>query len=198
MTNKIYLLFLLFIISSQVHSQTYSNLEGFYSLIDNSVMYADSLVSKSKDYKVIISLPPKLELLKTKIIDSFIKEGYKVSSKDSVEENALTYSLLNVEIDYSIPFKEGLFGDYLVTRNLSVNGSVLIQEEKHYKKPRNFLFNITDIVNLEEIPGLENRNINFTVGNIPEPKLITNLLEPILVVGTLIVTIILFFTIRGK
>jgi len=199
MVNKIYLIVFLLIALTQAKSQTNSNLEKIYLLIDRSVEYADSIACLESNLNSInLSLPNHFDVLKPRIINSFINKGYKVISRDSVDNKLMIYSLLNVGTEYSDIFKDGFFGDYFVTRKLSLTGSVLIQAEKFFYKPNQFYFMVTDTVRVEETENLENKFIPFTRGVLPDPMLLNNLLEPILVVGTLIVTIILFFTIRGK
>lgn len=77
-------------------------------------------------------------------------------------------------------------------------GSYLIVKSNNMIQPFEYAAAKTDTIKLEEISALENQTLPFTQAKIPAQPLLTSLLEPIIVVGTLIVTVILLFTVRGK
>jgi len=55
-----------------------------------------------------------------------------------------------------------------------------------------------DTVNLSDLSEIENQNLPFTKGKVPSQPFFTGFWEPIIAVSTLILTVILLFTIRSK
>jgi len=179
------------------HPQTKTNLEIVYSLLDQSADKIDSVLTKGDNaFSFKFSSPPEYQFLRAKILDSFIKRSYNIK-QESGSAN-LEYNIANIFTSYGESFKDGFFGDYYVERFIVVQGSVIISNSG--KKFSSIDFNETyrDSVRIEEITALENESLPFTKSQIPPPPVFSNLLEPIIVVGTLIVTVILLFTIRSK
>lgn len=110
----------------------------------------------------------------------------------------MEYNITGVSTNYGESFKDGFFGDYYVVRSVVVQGSAIISNSEKIFSSIDFIKAYRDTIKIEEIPALENESLPFTKSQIPPPPVFSNLLEPIIVVGTLIVTVILLFTIRSK
>ena len=179
-------------------SQPADNLSIFNNLIDNSIVKVDSSAAASKgNLPVKLSLPQPLELLRSKIILAFQQKGYLVRENND-GSSFLNYSLMDANVSYRDPFKDGLFGSVLTDREIKLEGSYFIATNSGVNQPVYFTETYTDTVKIDDIPFLENRSLPFTQGEIPQPPLLSNLLEPAIVIGALITTIILFFTVRSK
>ncbi|NMB80520.1 MAG: hypothetical protein GYA14_01745, partial [Ignavibacteria bacterium] len=112
-------------------------------------------------------------------------------------ETKLEHTIKNIRVEYSNPYKDGFFGDLLIERIIKIDAN-LILSDKSGIKTYDMNDSYKDTVEVESIGRIENPAIPFTQSAIPELPFFSNLLEPIIVVGTLIVTIILFFTVRSK
>lgn len=195
--KRIFLIFFALILSnSTVLPQHKTNLDVVYQLIESSITRIDSMVSnREKISDFSYTSPDSYDFLKSRIADNLIRAGYKFDGSGS--KVSLEYSIQNIKVEYADPFKDGFFGDLMVKRNVFFEGIVLLTGPDGVASiPLNE--SLSDNVELDRIAEIEDQSIPFTRGTIPEIPLFSNLLEPIIVVGTLIVTIILFFTVRSK
>lgn len=178
-------------------SQVKDNLNVYYDLIDRSVAKVDSAVNVSKENLFVkISVPQPLEQLKSKVILAFQQKGYKV--KEENDGLILNYILIDALLNYKNSYKDGLFGDVLCDREINLSGSYFIADNKGVGEPVYFNFTNTDTVIVDEIQNLESKVLPFARGELPQPPLLSNLMEPAIVIGALITTVILFFTVRSK
>lgn len=195
--KRIFLVFFLLIISnSPVLLQQKTNLDIAYQLISNSISKIDSfVVNREKISNFSYTSPDSYNFLKSKVADNLLKSGYKFDGSGS--NTSLEYSIHNIKVEYTEPFKYGFFGELMVKRNVIFEGIALFTGPDGVVSIR-LNESLIDSVELGRIAEIEDQSIPFTRGTIPEIPLFSNLLEPIIVVGTLIVTIILFFTVRSK
>jgi len=184
--------------ASNYFFQSKSNLSVFEQLIDKSVSNIDSVVTKSgRNKNIKISVPSSLEQLNPFLISSFKKREFAVNPK---EENGYleNFTLTTAAVNYRNSFKDGLIGDVFVEREILFEGARFAITQGGFEEPVYFKFSNVDTVNVDDIPLLENKSMPFTQGQIPSPPLLSNLLEPIIVVGTLITSVVLLFTVRSK
>lgn len=196
--KKIFLIaFCLTAFAGFVHPQTKTNLEIVYSLLDQSADKIDSVLKgENNSFSFKFNSPPDYQFLRAKILDSFIKRSYNIKQENGSAN--LEYNITNISTSYGESFKDGFFGDYYVERSVVVQGSAIISNSGKNFSSIDFNETYRDSVRIEEITALENESLPFTKSQIPPPPVFSNLLEPIIVVGTLIVTVILLFTIRSK
>jgi hypothetical protein len=179
-------------------AQTKTNLEKFFQLIDNSMLHISKGVDKATVIALSVNGPASLELLKPKVTESFSSNGFKIGNDNITGAAKLMYSLNQTSVEYGEAEKDGFFGEIICERKISLKGIVTIDFTDTQVK--SFVINesIKDTIKVDEIKNLEDPTITFTQGVRPEIPFLSNLLEPVLVVGTLITTIILLFTVRGK
>jgi hypothetical protein len=193
----IYLVF--FIFSGAISkAQSESNLNLIYKLIDKSVHQADSLLSGNKSVVLTTTMPYILEVLKPSIIKAFSNRGYELRTSSTSTEPGINYNLVYAKVEYKDSFTDGLFGGAMLERNVSINGFFTITKSNKLSQPIEFTKTIQDTVSVSAISALENQSLPFTQAPIPSMPLLSNLWEPIAVVGTLIVTVILLFSVRSK
>ncbi len=169
-----------------------------YSLIDKSVVKLDSLLNSSKTISLDVISSPGLEILKPRVFVKFSGLGYNVKSKAENGAIKISYNIVNCKTEYSDLRKDGWFGSTILDRKISVNVSSIITFADGSIKPVEFTESITDIVKTDDIKMIEDASLTFTQSQIPQIPFFQNLLEPVIVVGALITTVILLFTIRGK
>ncbi len=178
--------------------QKLDNLNVYYSLIDRSVAKIDSAINVPKEnFFVRLSIPQPLDQLSSKIILAFRQKGYKIKEEND-GPSVLNYVLIDTKVSYKNPYKDGFFGDVLADREVKLNGSYFLAANTNIGEPVYFNLTHNDTVVVDEIPNLESKSLPFTQGEQPQPPLLSNLLEPAIVIGALITTIILFFTVRSK
>ena len=179
-------------------AQSKTNLEKFFQLIDNSVVKVGEVVGKTENVALSVTGPASLELLKPKLLAAFSNRGYKMKNENSDEIAKVTYSLNQAKVEYANAEKDGFFGDVVAERIVSLNGIVSIISSDGLLKTFDVNESAKDTIIVDEIKNYEDSTVPFTQGKKPEVSFFSNLLEPILVVGTLVTTIILLFTVRGK
>ena len=195
--NKSKLIFFISLISGWLFAQPITNIDVCYKLINQSVASVDSVYSQMKEKPAVeISVPAALDQLRTNIITAFQDKGYNVTQSQNIP--SIYFIINNSLIKYEEPFTKGLFGDAYVQRKINLTGSYFLTEKQNTSTPKSFYFEYSDTVSMDSIRDLESKNLAFTQANIPPAPVLSNLMEPIIVVGTLITTIILLFTIRSK
>jgi uncharacterized protein involved in outer membrane biogenesis len=190
--------FALFVVPVLVTAQTKTNLEKFFQLIDNSVAKASDGIVKTDVLSLSVTGSASLELLKPKVTESFSRLGYKIKNENSADAAKVTYALNQVKVEYANAEKDGFFGDVVAKRIVTLSGIVSVSSPDGSIKSFEVNESAKDTIAVDEIKNFEDSTVPFTQGNKPEVSFFSNLLEPVLVVGTLVTTIILLFTVRGK
>ena len=167
-------------------------------MIHKSVTKADSLIAHKGAIYLSVNSPKSLEILKPIVIQSFTDIGYILKSSDREADIEVNYILSSVKVEYASAFLEGFFGSTHLERNISTDYSLIITNKD--KTIKSFELNEIkkDTVNLSDLSEIENQNLPFTQSKVPSQPFLTGFWEPIIAVGTLILTVILLFTIRSK
>ncbi len=187
---------LYFLLNSAILAQPKTNLDIFYMMVDSSVNSFISQVPPSdKNIKLILNLGDRYSFFNNKIINEINSSEKKLidRSNDAITVN---YVIENINVDYGEIFRDGFFGDYLITRNLLLKGNYLIGTNSALFNEFSYSFN--DTIKFDEINLIENGSFEFTRGKIPAEPFFSSLFEPIVAVGTTAFAVILFFTIRSK
>lgn len=190
--------FFVLITSFSLTAQTQTNLDVIYKLMDRSVSRTDSILGTKQTINLSFTSSPILEVLKPKMFQMFNEHRYLLTSSALESNSAVNYTVTSLKVEYRNPFSDGLFGGLLLEREISFDYSLTITRTDKTIKSFSYIENQIDTVKLDEISGLENQTLPFTQSLIPSTPLLSNLWEPIIVVGTLIVTIVLLFSIRSK
>lgn len=199
MKNKFSILLLLiaaFVVD--ISAQRKSNLEIIYSLIDRSAVKTESAIGAKQNIYLDITAPQTLDVLKPRIQEAFNSKGYLLLSRKDDVHKSVSYTLVSAKIEYKDSFSDGLFGGTMLLREVNLAGFVSIENGDGIIKPLQFWESSTDTVKLDELNSIENQTLPFTQAQVPSLPLLSNLWEPIIVIGTLIVTVILLFTVRSK
>ncbi len=187
-----FFLFLLIIVPS--YSQTETNLQVFYNLVDSAVVRIKSdLPANQKQINMVMNLGTEFSLFKNRIIATFSENGVSIKNNDSL----LTVNLVidNAATNYNEIFRKGFLGDFYVTRTINLSGNYLISSNE---KLNEFDISANDSVKVDDIKNLETISYPFTKAELPGEPFLPSLLEPVLAIGTAAAAIILFFTIRSK
>jgi len=188
----------LFFNFNSIFSQTRDNLSQIYSLVDSSVT---KLVNSNKlvegKYSLNLVSPENYYLLRERAKFDFAKNGIINNSSDSSNNIRINYSIDKAGVFYGDMFRDGWFGEYLLIRETTLLGTTsIVNSDKTFAKE--FSFSKIDTVKLKSIKKLENSNLPFTKNDIPAEPFFSSLFEPFIAVGTVVVTVVLLFTVRSN
>lgn len=114
-----------------------------------------------------------------------INENSQISLKLDVHEFEIMY--IEVGDEYS--------------RSIKIDASVaLVDKNGELKIIDSIVASFIDKINSDDINLIENEMFPFTQGKVPKPKksFFDELLEPVIVVGAAVLTVVLFFSVRTK
>lgn len=169
-----------------------SPLEIIYRLIDSSA------ASVSRDIPKDTGIIPELhfpEGLQTLHNYSFAKLKGLGKPSGSSAMLRLDYTLLEAKTDYIRLKRKGLFGDYVVEREISLRGNYTAE---NLDSLRSFSYIYKDEIDPEIAVKLESPLLPFTRDQMPEAPFFSNLTEPAVAITAAAITVILFFTARSK
>ncbi len=191
--SQLFIFFLFFNVS--IRSQETSNLQVFNNLTD------------SVSYKILEVLPNNISSLELKpynendlsilyefIRAKLIKSGIRMSSETKYDEK-LSINFNEAKIEYKDLFKNHLFGDYFMTRQVKLSGNFILERQN---KILDFDFCVIDTVEFDIYTNLENKIYSITEGIPPKEPFFSSLMEPLIAISATATAIILFFTIRSK
>lgn len=193
--KKIFLVLISIVMGiSGVQAQTKTNLEVFFSLIDSSVSVIDAELPEETFLSLQVNLPGHYSIFHN-AISSKVSELNSASFTVS-DTIVIKYDIYGVSVEYSEPERESIFGDFFSERKCTLEGSYA--SNKSSKTINKFSLSYADTLVYESIEKVENKGLPFTAGNRPEAPLFDSLLEPIVLIGSGVVAIVLFFTVRSN
>lgn len=195
MIKKIVLILCLQVV---VSAQLKSNLIVINDLVDKSVsMFQLSIPVKST---IFLNYQSRLgETLFSNRIQSLLdRKGAKFVFNPNKADYFLNYNLDLAEVVYEEIIKEGFLEDFNVARRVNLNGSFRLTKANSVLISNEFNLTETDTVKYSSVKSLETPNLVFTTSEIPDEPFWSSLLEPAIAIGTIIVAILLFFTVRSN
>ena len=190
-------LFFLIPFSVTAQSQSPSNLEVFYTLVDSA---SDMLIKDLGDAKKVnleLNFGIDYSIFANQVRGKLLRNGVQLVTDQNEGENFVRVNLVldNSYVGYSEQEKDGLFGDFYTERTIKISGNYFISRNSEVE---DFGFTSKDQVRVEDVDELENRSYPFTQGDLPPEPFFSTLWEPIVAIGAAAVTVILFFTVRSK
>ncbi|MGA7721968.1 MAG: hypothetical protein WCA84_12440 [Ignavibacteriaceae bacterium] len=189
----------LLLYSLELHSQTKSNLEIFYTLADSAAINAvKNIPADETNVKLDFGTGNIYSIFNNKLMESFQKAGKTVLNGPKYDSTAINVSFRidKTNIGYGELFQKNLFGDFYTERQINISGNYILFFKGMIS--HNFQFSYSDTVNVTEIKNIENIAFPFTQGKIPTEPLLTSIYEPVIGLGAAALTVILFFTVRSK
>lgn len=189
------ILFLLF--QSAAYSQTTSNLDQFYTLIDSASNNLLKDLGDTKKVNLELNFGTDFSVFANQVRGKLLRNGIQLIGENSDDKNFVRVNFVvdNSFVGYSDPEKDGIFGDFFTERTVELSGNYFISNNPQVKE---FKLTAKDTINVEEVEKVENRSYPFTQGDLPPEPFFSSLLEPIVAIGAAAVTVILFFTVRSK
>ncbi len=193
--RKIFPIILVLSISQNLYSQS-SNLTICYSIVDSIsntiLMELDERDSCFVETKWIEGS----DILKNRFLLN-IKEKVRVDFANKNLNTKLILFIDSVGVAYPRIWRNGLFGSYFVERKITLKGNYrLAINRKNILKE--ILYIKSDTVEVEKIGQLENSQFAFTQSEIPTEPFVESLVEPVIAIGTAILSVVLFFFVRTQ
>lgn len=187
-------LFLISLFQIQSYSQTISNLDVFYNLVDSASGYLLKDLADIKTVKLTLNLGNDYSIFANQIRGKLVRNQIRVTNSDS-NATEVNFVLDNAFVEYTEPEKNGIFGDFFTERTIRLSGNYFISGKSQINK-----FNLVDkdTVNIEDIEILENRSYPFTQGELPTEPFFYSIWEPVAAISAAAITVILFFSVRSK
>ena len=182
--------------TSGIFAQSKTNLDIFYMLVDSSVNDFMSQVPQSEDsVELELNLGESYSIFENKIIADLYSSG-KILAEKNKNAKQINYIIDDANVEYGEIFRDGFFGDYFISRKISLRGNYLVRINSASFNEFNYTSN--DTIKYDEIIDVENESFPFTRGDIPSEPFFSGLFEPVVAIGTAALAVILFFTIRSK
>ena len=175
-------------------SQSKTNLEVFYSLVDLSV--AQFIYSSNPPAKIKVEMNngDVYSIFNNRILGNLKSKGI-VPANDMRDSLLLfSYTVEKPLTQYTEIFRDGLFGSFFVQREISLKGNYFYSGSGK----KEFYFSYSDSVKVDDIKNLENISFKFTNAALPPEPFFTGLFEPVVALGTAAAAVILFFTVRSR
>ena len=199
-TRNSYFIIILFVLcfSSELFSQTLSNLERINLLVDISTEEISSNLQDTSDsYNLVNKTPDEYSILNNRVIAGLSKNGIKIDS-DSSHSNNINYIISHAGVEYSDLFRDGLFGEYLLERKFDIMGNYVVKKTGIVISSDMFEISKIDTISYDNFAFIENNSLPFTNANVPSEPFLPSIVEPVIAITAIAVTIILFFTVRTK
>lgn len=141
-------------------------------------------------------------IVKQPIADELLSKGYRVYL-DSITENSdnisVTVHPTQLSVKYGDSFQEGLFSSKKTQRSCTVAFNVEIVEYPSNRMllHNNFYKTASDTISVSEIAFVEQGNIESARAPYPRGNFIERIAEPLVIIGTVGVAVLLFFTLRN-
>lgn len=110
----------------------------------------------------------------------------------------LNYKINNAGVKYSKVVKEGFLGEFSVERKLIYAGEFSLRDKQKFIDQKGFEFSVKDTVDYKSLQRIEHPMLEFTKGEVPDESFWDVFLEPVVAIGTIVLTVILLFSVRSK
>lgn len=195
--NSFRYLFLISLFQISVYSQTISNLERFYTLIDSASSLLIKDLGDAKKVNLELNFGIDYSVFANQVRGKLLRNEVQLVGDNSDELNFVRVNFVvdNSFVGYSEPEKDGIFGDFFTERTITLSGNYFISNNSQVK---DFKLTAVDTINVEDVEYVENRSYPFTRGDLPPEPFFSSLLEPIVAIGAAATVIILFFSVRSQ
>ena len=195
--NSLRYLFLISLFQISVYSQTISNLDRFYALIDSASSLLIKDLGDAKKVNLELNFGIDYSVFANQVRGKLLRNGVQLVGDNSEDQNFVRVNFVvdNSFVGYSEPEKDGIFGDFFTERTINLSGNYFISNKSQVK---DFKLTAVDTINVEDVEYVENRSYPFTLGDLPPEPFFSSLLEPIVAIGAAATVIILFFSVRSQ
>ncbi|MGD8777864.1 MAG: hypothetical protein PVH88_02765 [Ignavibacteria bacterium] len=190
---------LIIIITCITNAQPKSNLEIINSLIDSAAgEISNNYEHISSQFLLQINTPEEFDFLKNRITYSLTNSGLDIVVNNDTANPKIFFNLNNAATNYKQIIKDGILGDLLLERELIISGTYYLKNDYKVGNSKKFYFSKIDTVLLDDVEKIEISSLPFTKDEIPSEPFFAGIIEPAVALGTVVVTVILFFTVRSN
>ena len=175
-------------------SQTKTNLEVFYSLVDSSVAQFVCLSNPPAKIKVEMNNGDVYSIFNNQLLGDLKNKGIVPATQMRDSLPLFSYTIEKPLTQYTDIFRDGFLGPFLVQREISLQGNYFYSGSGK----KEFYYSYSDTVKVDDIKNLENISFKFTNSTLPPEPFFTGLFEPVVALGTAAAAVILFFTVRSR
>lgn len=183
---------MIFSISS---AQVKTNFEIIQNEIEKNIDQLIYKLDNKNSFGLEINLPNEYSIFSTVIKNKF---GSGLSITYNNVSHNISYSLNEIQLNYTDCFRDGLFGNFLTERKLVINSSYNLSSQMNSLSGENIITVYKDTVKIEEIVELENNAYTFTRSEKPKEPFLSGLTEPIIAISAIAVSIYLLFSVRSN
>lgn len=187
MKLKILLIFTA-IFFSCLTAQSKKNIEVIFNMVDESLEEIKN--SDNQSYVLKFNSVDNLDIVKGRVV-------YNLNDSEQNTNKELSYTVDTLKVEYPELYRDGLFGDYYLVRQIKLSGYYSVIENSKIISNNTFNYSSIDTVQFVELTEIETQAIDFTKGEVPDEPFLDSLVETLIAVGSAVVSIILFFTIRS-
>ncbi len=191
-TFRLFFVSILFV--GTLFSQTRTNLDLFYSLVDSSVAQFVFFSAPPAKIKVEMNSGDAYSIFNNRVLGYLKDKGITPGNEKSDSIPLFSYTIEKPFTQYTQIFRDGFLGPFLVQREISLKGNYFYSGSGK----KDFSYSSNDTVKVDDIKNLENVSFKFTNGTLPPEPFFTGLFEPVVALGTAAAAVILFFTVRSK
>ena len=190
-------LFLVILFQFPLFSQSITNLDKFYNMVDSASGFLIRDLGDIKKVNLELNFGTDFSVFANQVRGKLLRNGVQLISEKSEDKEVVrvNFVLDNAFVEYSEPEKDGFFGDFYTQRKIELSGNYYISGKSQIN---DFKIVDKDTVNVDEVERLENRSYPFTQGDLPSEPFFSSILEPVVAISAAAVTVILFFSVRSK
>ncbi len=189
--------FFCLILSVSVFTQTKTNLDIFYTLVDSSVKnMSDEMPPDQNKINLSLTLGNAYSIFNNQIISTLIKENKSIVDSSMRNVVKVNYVIDAAELKYGEMFRDGFLGEEMIPRTFKLRGNYLIKNNEATVKK--FEFEYADTIHVDEINDVENLSYPFTRSDVPAEPFFSNIWEPVIAIGSAAIAVYLFFSVRSK
>lgn len=168
-------------------------------LYDYATQLAQFLADNNiKSIDINLNSHPAENFLKRNIIQAFAEKGIEVYqfNHDNKDRESLTLNVKEVAVKYQANSKNEQVNRIFY---ISISGFIRDKEQKLLSIP-DFSNKFVDSVNWKDLDEVENSPFDFAKSPRPERKesIFKKIAEPVIIIGSALITLILLFTIRSN
>jgi len=101
-------------------------------------------------------------------------------------------------IKYSDTFKDGMFGSFKLARTTEIKGNFQIVNNNSISFSEMINYSTVDTIDYDDLDFIEQPGLPFTHAQLPPEPFLPSLVEPLVAISAVVITVILFFTVRTK
>jgi hypothetical protein len=168
------------------------------SLIDQSAdLISEKITDSNYSYSVSFNSVDEYIYLQNRLVAQ-LSSNNSINTDSLNSRNIIKYNLDYAGIKYSDTFKDGLFGEFRLTRTAEIKGSFQIVKNLKISDSDMIEYSAVDTIAYDDLAFVEQAGLPFTKAPLPPEPFLPTLVEPLIAIGAVVITVILFFTVRTK